>query len=179
MTRHGIDYGLGEANVGENGIRYGVIPMNALGEFAHEDFEDSYGPPTCGRCGCDAVEYDDEKHDYCEQEAGCSDYACEHCERVFDSSNAYPDEPLGSYLNDGEYRAERHSDEEVFVLSSPYYTHAQFCSPCAPGACYLLNPVDKTGPKAYCFGHEWFEKGKAPYPVFRVSDGTLVKPGVK
>lgn len=28
--------------------------------------------------------------------------------------------------------------------------------------------------KAYCLGHEWFESGKAPYRVFRVSDNSEV-----
>lgn len=64
----------------------------------------------------------------------------------------------------------------MFILASPYFTHAQFCSPCAPGACYLLSPTDKTGPKAYCLNHDWFEGDKAPYPVWEVATGKLVKP---
>jgi hypothetical protein len=30
--------------------------------------------------------------------------------------------------------------------------------------------------KGYCFGHDWFEGGKAPYPVFSVKTGELVLP---
>ena len=29
--------------------------------------------------------------------------------------------------------------------------------------------------KTYCFGHDWFEGGKAPYPVFNVKTGEIVK----
>jgi len=27
----------------------------------------------------------------------------------------------------------------------------------------------------YCFGHDWFEDGKAPYPVYSVETGELVE----
>lgn len=59
---------------------------------------------------------------------------------------------------------------DIFIIDSPYYTLARLCSPCAPNACYLLNPDRELGLKAYCFGHDWFEGGKAPYPVFRVDN---------
>lgn len=62
---------------------------------------------------------------------------------------------------------------DIFVTLSPYFTRAKFCSPCAPGACYLLNP-NADGERAYCLGHEWFE-GPAPYPVYRVDTGEEVK----
>jgi hypothetical protein len=174
---YGIDYGMGRTNKGADGIRFGVIPMHALHEWAHESFEDDFGEPTCPHCGAPAVEYDDDKHGEYPEIRGCCDFACEHCERIIDSSDAYSEESLGASLDDGEYKAQLGTDGDVFILSSPYYTHAQFCSPCAPGACYLLNPTDKGGPRCYCFGHDWFDKGKAPYPVFRVSDGALVRPG--
>jgi len=176
MTDHGIDYGLGMANRDPHtGIRFGVIPMNRLHEWAYEDFDADYGPPTCPRCGHDAADYDDDKHGGYEGE-GCADYACESCELIIDSSEAFADEAIGYTLDDGEYKAEAHADGDCFVIRSPYYTHARYCSPCAPGACYLLNPTDDSGPRAYCFGHDWFEGGKAPYPVYRVDTGELVEP---
>ncbi len=64
---------------------------------------------------------------------------------------------------------------DIFVLGSPYFTRAAFCSPCAPGACYLTDPCDD-GERAYCLGHEWFEDGEAPYPVYDVKTGLLVEP---
>lgn len=157
---HGIDYGMGSANVDpKTGIRFGVIPLHALGEFAPDEFEADYGDPTCPECG-----------------RLLDDYQCRACRTRWDADHCYPDEPIGSYLDEGGYKAELHSDGDVFVILSPYYTHAQYCSPCAPGACYLLSPVDPSGPRAYCLGHEWFDSGKAPYPVWRVADGKLVRP---
>jgi hypothetical protein len=34
----------------------------------------------------------------------------------------------------------------------------------------------ENGAKAYCFGHDWFENGVAPYPVYRVVDDAAVEP---
>ena len=35
---------------------------------------------------------------------------------------------------------------------------------------------DANGAKAYCLGHDWFdEDNPCPYPVYRVSDGSLVE----
>jgi len=175
----GIDYGMGKTNVdAKTGIRYGVINMNAIHELAWESFEADYGTPTCRKCGNEAVEYDEDEHgEYEQDEYGCADYACECCERVFDSFDAYGDEPIGWVLDDGEYQATVDSYNDVFITKSPYFTLAQFCSTCAPGAGHLGNPIDN-GVKTYCFGHDWFEGDWAPYPVYRVSDGSLVpKPG--
>lgn len=61
---------------------------------------------------------------------------------------------------------------DLFVIKSPFYTYAQFCSPCVPGAGNLDHPVDPTAgaPKSYCLGHSWFDDEKAPYRVWRVED---------
>lgn len=172
----GIDYSMGQSNFDpENGIHFGVISMNSLCEFAWEDFEADYGPATCGHCGNEAVDFDREKHGDWQNKRGCADYACEHYERVFDSQDAFGDDPCGHTLDDGEYQAFIDEYNDVMIIKSPYYTHAQFCSPCAPGAGHLAHPVEG-GPKTYCFGHDWFDAKQAPYPVYNVSDGTLVKP---
>ncbi len=84
------------------------------------------------------------------------------------------DEPTGWTLDDGEYKAVDCLDTEIMIIQSPYYTLAPFCSPCCPGAGNLDQAGD--GVKTYCFGHEWFDGGRAPYPVYRVSDGSLVEP---
>lgn len=111
---------------------------------------------------------------------GCADYACEDCHRYYDSGDCYGEEPREWILDDENYTASQGgNDTDVFIIRSPYYTHAHFCRPCAPGACYLRSPVDTDGPRCYCFGHDWFEDGVAPYPVYRVSDGTLVEPKSK
>lgn len=88
-------------------------------------------------------------------------------------------EPIGySYLGENYKCYQAFDNSDVFIEKSDYYTKAQFCSPCAPGACYLLNDCDN-GAKAYCFNHDWFEENKAPYTVYRVSDNSIVLPGDK
>lgn len=218
----GIDYGMGTTNIDRtNGIRFGVISVHSLSQWALEDFEPDYGEPTCPKCGNEASEGEpeegltdddtdlilegkanlgfpeDSEHDVCEDGSvyvglvqilpvesiaqweharhECADYHCENCHYVFGSESAFGDEPAGGFvLDDGEYVASLDSYNDVFIVKSPYFTRAQFCSPCAPGACHLDNPCDD-GERAYCFGHEWFEDGKAPYPVFSMATGEEIK----
>src|SRR4051812_23221274 len=102
MSDHGIDYGMGQSNIDRTtGIRFGVISAHALADWALEEFEADYGPPTCGTCGNDAQEYERDVHGEYDHGPGCADYACQTCERVFESSDAYGDEPLGHNLDDG------------------------------------------------------------------------------
>jgi hypothetical protein len=61
------------------------------------------------------------------------------------------------------------------VLKSPYYSLAQFCSPCVPGA-GNLESEDEDGVKTYCLSHDWFEDGKAPYKVYAVDGDYEVVP---
>jgi hypothetical protein len=180
MSDYGIDYSGSGATCNRDtatGIRYGIIHSNDLRGEAIEDFEADYGPATCPKCGNEAVEYDPSRHgEYDDSKCRCNDFACEGCEYPFTSDDAYGDEPRGYILDDSEYKARIDSDGDVWVFASPYFTYARFCSPCAPGACSLLYPVDEGGPRAYCLGHDWFEDDRAPYPVYCVSDGALVQP---
>jgi len=54
----------------------------------------------------------------------------------------------------------------LFVEKSEYYTYTRGCSPCAPNAGDLDNADGEL--KTYCLGPDWFEDGKAPYPVYSV-----------
>lgn len=88
---------------------------------------------------------------------------------------------------------------DVFVSKSPYFTYAQFCSPCVPGAGNLDHPFPQNDPgvldiarskefgpsyrfcaeaagmpKVFCLGHDFFENEDAPYPVFNVATGKRV-----
>jgi hypothetical protein len=173
----GIDYGMGMSNVDrETGIRYGVIPIRDLSEWAHEDFEADYGDPTCGQCGNGVVAYDEELHgEYSQTKWGCDDWACETCRRTYDSGEVYGEEPLSHNLDDGEYVATLDQYNDIFILKSPYFTRAGFCSPCAPGAGHL-NSICDDGVRTYCFGHDWFDGGRAPYPVYSVATEALVSP---
>jgi hypothetical protein len=173
----GIDYGMGSANIDRaTGIRFGVIPMNSLNEWAWESFEADYGDPTCGECGGSVVDYDDDLHGEYKHGRGCSDLACEPCERVYETGDCYGEEPIGHTCTDSDYSATVDSYNDVFITRAPYFTRAAYCSPCAPGACHLGNPCDD-GDRAYCFGHDWFEGGRAPYPVYSVETGEIVEPG--
>jgi hypothetical protein len=116
----GIDYGLGRSNIGENGIRYGVINQNDVGQIWYDESEPWY-----------ADQPDDE---FCE--------------------------PVSFYIDNEEYSAECGEDGDIFITRSPYFTYAQFCSPCAPGAVYLTDFIDEKDPnnRGYCFGHDMFEE---------------------
>ena len=146
----GIDYSHGLANIDyENKIRYGVIHQHAVGQAWYDDSEGYYG------------EYDFEDEE--EEMELLNDFV----------------EPISHIVDDGEYQAEASVDSgDIFITKSPYFTYAQFCSPCAPGACHLENPLDHASDenKCYCFGHDWFESGIAPYDVYSVETGKKVLP---
>lgn len=178
-TYKGIDYGLGQANIDKaTGIRNGVIPQGEVLQAWCDSSEPYYGDAKhnefeCPDCGIDnrADKWDDSITCQCghEYEAELPDCA----------------EPISHYYESDGYACEAGDSGDIFICKSPYFTYAQFCSPCAPGACYLLNPLDVpeehdrsefAGNRAYCFGHDWFESGKAPYRVYSVATGAIVNP---
>jgi hypothetical protein len=97
------------------------------------------------------------------------------CEHTLDSSEVFSDESLGFSYDAQGYRLTNCLDFDIFVIKSPYYTFAQFCSPCVPGAGNLDNPMPD-GVKTYCLGHDWFDESRAPYPVYSVETGEQVNP---
>lgn len=103
------------------------------------------------------------------------DYGCDECEEWEKDEDCNLEcSPLSfDYVADG-YIATCGDDGDIFVIKSPYFTLCRFCSPCAPGAGYLMNP-DDNGIKSYCFGHDWFDNEQAPYRVFDVKTGMEVK----
>lgn len=190
----GIDYGLGQTNRNtKTGIRFGVIPVHDVCQAWYDSAEDDMGEPHCPECGNEAETVKcvtkqlpngsgvsvspilGKRRRYkLYHSHAFGDYACDNCKLLFDSESAFPDTPLAWKLDDGEYKATQGGDDcDIFILESPYFTYAQFCSPCAPGACYLRNPLSNQveSNKAYCFGHDWFDGGKAPYPVYSVETG--------
>jgi hypothetical protein len=163
MTEYrGIDYGLGRSNIGENGIRYGVIPLHDVAQSWCDSSEAIYPEPE--------KEYDEDGE---EIEPADDDMDCV--------------EPIGfRYSADGYEATQSADDSDIFILKSPFFTVAQFCSPCAPGACHLRNPIEVTDDAApadpnrcYCFGHDWFDEEEAPYPVYEVATGKRVYPDKK
>jgi len=164
MSNAGIDYGYGVSNYdSKTGIHYGVIHHGEVGQAWYDDSEEYY-EVYCPYCGGYLKRGFDAKR-------------CPHCYKKIDSDHGDLDntEPSAFYVRTSEYHAQQsQSDCDIFITKSPYYTLCAYCSPCAPGAGYLTEQRED-GIKAYCFGHEWFEEGKAPYTVYRVSDGKVIE----
>jgi hypothetical protein len=162
----GIDYSGGGLVNRDNktGIHYGVISQNEVLQAWADSSE--------ARFPCEDCEYNVDNE-------GCDD--CMDCE------------PLEYTYDDEGYVCQQSADDpDIFIIKSPYYTFCGYCSPCAPGAGYLMDyykPKKNTlGAdyykeyaemkgyiKSYCFGHNWFDDNKAPYPVYDVKTNLEVK----
>ena len=155
----GIDYSgpNGTCNRGPTGIRFGILPVNCenLSDWFWEQVEPHY-TPYCPHCGSEL----DDNWDGDE---------CPHCGQEIDDGDQWPDEPDSNILVSEDETGFVDDSNDIWITDSKYYTHAQFCSPCAPGACYLSNPCED-GAKAYCLGPDWFN-GNPPYPIYLVKNG--------
>lgn len=83
------------------------------------------------------------------------------------------------------YKITKCLDNDLMILKSPFFTYAQFCSPCVPGACNLDSPLEDPSDqlkwpdsnKCYCLGVDWFdEESPCPYPIWDVATGKRVHP---
>lgn len=167
----GIDYGLGRVNVDkETGIRFSVLGFScgALEEGVLGEFESVYSM-SCPSCG-------EELSDDTFPGEG-EDRHCPSCGFEIPEDEEWPDDPDYYSFLDESLEAFYSSDVlGIWIVRSPFYTRGRFCSPCCPGAIDLDEP-DNNGAKGFCFGPEWFVDGIPPYPVYRVSDDSLVHPG--
>jgi hypothetical protein len=177
----------------KTGIRYGVISPHSIGSWSLNDIYDQ---------GTDPI-YESGKNDILNDiKALCEEYNLDY-ERI--NTDSFIDEYSDNYqgndsgimdYSDSEYDLHISGDNfGIFVMRSPYYTYCRNCSPCAPGAGDLDNPIDVDGgvprnepspvhlafkscctEKTYCLGPEWFDKEddqysrKIPYRVFRVDN---------
>lgn len=159
----GIDYGLGHTNIDyKTGIRYGVISQHSIMPEALDDFEADYGDPSCPECGGPV------------EDGSVKDYSCGQCLEDYYVDQVYGDEPLAWRLAEEGYNASINANGYIVVVASPFYTHAQFCSPCYPGAGNLdVYCVD--GPRTFCLGADFFENEEAPYVVYDVETGKEVR----
>ena len=181
----GIDYGLGRTNINQQtGIRFGVIPVNALMPEAVDDLfthgkdldYEAYIDEAKAKLSHALSDYfSDYKHE--SDKPSKLDNAVESAldaisDGLSDNYEGTGDCTRMLYEKDG-YRIQTDSGGDIWVFESPYFTYAQFCSPCAPGACYLTNPLDEPtdGNKCYCLGPDWFDDNKAPYTVYSVETG--------
>ena len=200
----GIDYSRGQSNTDtDTSIRYGVICQNSV---SGEAVEDVYHGPHSRDLAFESAEeelknklrgvLEDYFSDYKRGTKGDGmnngtsrlDVAVDD---AFDAVDGWADnfdhetDPL--YEHDG-YKVTKCLDCDLMILKSPFYTYAQFCSPCVPGAGNLDHPFDgpienwckaaeEAGfPKVFCLGHDWFDDDTAPYPVFNVATGEQVQP---
>lgn len=156
----GIDYGMGATNIDNSGIRYGVINQSHVLQAWADESEPFYGVAYCSECD-NKISIDMDR--------------CPKCLKDIEDEFDYA-EPIGFFYEGDGYIAESDSYGDIFIAKSPYYTYAQFCSPCAPGACYLGNPLETPDEnnKCYCFGHDWFEDGVAPYDVYDITTGEII-----
>lgn len=186
----GIDYNRGASNCDrKTGIRNGVISQNSVMSEALDDIFTH---------GTDRA-YEHALADHLS--AARANFVATADEEEFnedESTQEFADryESEGG-LSDYEYDREGYQltgclTSDLFVLKSPFFTFAQFCSPCVPGAGNLNSPFESESaqdglngedyakeateagfPRAYCLGHDWFENG-APYAVYSVETGKLV-----
>lgn len=197
----GIDYSHGQSNRdAETGIRFGVISQHSVRDDVIGDVY--YGPHSqdlafnghlmevknaitaaLNECSVlrDAFRADDLERII---ESAC-DEADEHI------GNAYEGDTDPLYEHDG-YKIVKCLDNDLMILKSPWYTYAQFCSPCVPGAGNLNHPFDPMDAsdisvyatqavaagfqKVFCLDHDWFEGSIAPYHVFCVETNEQVHP---
>ena len=65
------------------------------------------------------------------------------------------------------------ADNGIWVEKSPYFAMCNKCSPCAPNAGYI---GQEGSIKTYVLGHDFYEDGKAPFPIFDVVTEKEVAP---
>jgi hypothetical protein len=162
----GIDYSAGVENRDkETGIHYGVISQHSLHPESANDiyFKGSVYTPYCPKCGNEIAEENAEEGYTCE----CG-YEIKYSEEMYGDEPSYIDHDSGDGI-----RITGCLDSDFMILKSPYYTHAQFCSPCVPGAGNLNSPCPN-GPKTYCLPSDYFGDEGAPYPIFLVETNERV-----
>jgi hypothetical protein len=181
-TYTGIDYGLGRTNIDtKSGIRFGVLPFHDVCQAWCDSSEGNYGEPNECTCNeCKEVFFLSTANAANDNPIQWGDtVTCPECGEQMEVELPDCSEPIcHEYEADGYKCSQGQDDCDIFILESPYFTYAQFCSPCAPGACYLRSPLDQPNEnnKCFCLGHDWFDDGKAPYDVYSVETGMLVNP---
>jgi hypothetical protein len=151
-------------NQDEKGIHYGVIPKNNLFNSAEEFYDNAKD-----------MSYADVIDKIQEAITGLSDYLDEEtiedmvatATENFDE-NYQDDNALMVYEKDGYVIQGDNDDTDLFITKSPFYTFAPPCSPCAPGAGYLLSAANGQPYKTYCLDKSWFEDDQCPYEYFEV-----------
>ena len=159
-----MEEGMVKANVDpETGIRHGVINQQSVMEGAMDDFYFQY-PKSCPYCG--------EDDSYKSTDLGFDEYRCDSCRKIMPIEEMTPDEPISFHYDKDGYFLTNWFNNDILVLRSKFYTLAELY-PGVPGPGNLNTPMED-GVKTYALGHDWFEGGIAPYPVYRVSDNVQI-----
>jgi hypothetical protein len=182
----GIDYSNGQSNIDHaTGIRFGVISQHPVSPDALDDIMRDGEDVAWTEALADAIQ---SAKDNALDEANGDPSAVEEVDedQIRDDLASGWESNFSNYVyeKDG-YKVTSCLDNDLFILASPFFTYAKFCSPCVPGAgnlddaaltdtFALTNAIAYNWPRVFALGHDWFEGGKAHYPLFNVSDGKEV-----
>lgn len=152
----------------ETGIRFGVIYPNYVDNWY--EWSDAVVDDKCPHCQGSDFDITDSVNGI---------YICEGCKKTFMEDESEEFTVVGREYITERYKAiQLEEGENIVVEKSPYFTYSRLCSPCYPNAGDLASGIaivvdESSGYKTYCFGHTWYENGIAPFPIYKVSDGTL------
>jgi hypothetical protein len=175
FTESGIDYGRGKTNIDtETSIRYGVINSNKLSSYAWDEImltgmDTDYEEAMLELKQSLASAVKSVLQDYCTNfdQDEIADEIVDGLDIDYESTG----DCRRFHYETSKVTFDTCSDGDIFVTKSEFYALCQFCSPCAPGAGWLVDPGTV---RAYCLGPDWFDEGKMPYKCFRVSDDSEV-----
>lgn len=192
----GIDYGMGQANIDTaTGIRYGVISPHSVNPDAYENIR-SNGDNLSYKAAVEEAQasiagaledvlddmgalpyvskYVPTKTDKARRDKALAGVVESVWNEVEQDWNDRYEEDNDTYRYEQDGYVLETSSLGVYVIRSPFYTFARFCSPCCPGAGNLDSP-DTDGVKTYCLGADWFDDDNpCPYRVFNVADDSEV-----
>lgn len=159
-------YGMGKTNIDpKNGIRFGVIALTSVSGYALDDLVYDY-PFNCPDCGNNIL---------VKSKSARYDYYCQSCRTWHMEEDCYGEESTGFHYDGDGYKLIDCLDFNIMVIESLYYTKAEYCSPCVPGAGNLDSTSDD-GVKTYCLGPDWFDgDNKIPYHVYLVKDNSAIE----
>jgi hypothetical protein len=166
----------------KTGIHYGVIPKDDLFNCAEEFFENAKD-----------MSYEEQW-----QEIKDSINSLNLSDDVISEMLEIAEQDLNDnwnsecsrmrYEQDGFIIEASNDDCDLFIIKSPFYTLAPFCSPCAPNACYLRDGIKEDeidehgevkegsgGIEAYCLPEDWFsEENPCPYKYWEVKENVRI-----
>lgn len=124
----GIDYGHGRTNRDPaTGFRFGILPLSSLPDWFLDECEQEY-LPACPECGSDDL-----------QELRNERKRCRDCRYTANEDYFIPEEPNATNFDVDGVQGFVDRENDVWITRSPWIAQCQFCSPCAPGAGYLIS----------------------------------------